>query len=265
MGWYTFIGPPPPPDQIVFDRDDHPVKGTPGERNWAATVTATPSPVPTRFKTATPRPPTPFAHMVINEFLPRAGTDWNQDRVIDVYDEFIEVKNLGPIDVDIRGWKLDNISSAGSSAFILPSKILKPDDRAIFYASLSRISLHDSGGTVRLTNTRGIVIDARSYGPVADPDETHCRIPDGFDWRFPCFPTPGNENKLTGSAPIPPPNTAGHPPACLLPDTVPDVFRNAECNGFGSDIFNAKFWDDQSGFEDFPVLDMFSKWRAIVK
>ena len=156
------------------------MKGTPGERNWAATVTATPSPVPTRFKTPTPRPPTPFAHMVINEFLPWAGTDWNQDRVIDVYDEFIEVKNLGPIDVDIRGWKLDNISSVGSSAFILPSKILKPDDRAIFYASLSRISLHDSGGTVRLTNTRGIVIDARSYGPVADPDETHCRIPDGF-------------------------------------------------------------------------------------
>ena len=39
----------------------------------------------------------------------------------------------------------------------------------------------------------------------------------------------------------------------------------AECNGFGSDIFNAKYWDDQSGFYDFPVLDMLNKWLAIVK
>jgi hypothetical protein len=51
----------------------------------------------------------------------------------------------------------------------------------------------------------------------------------------------------------------------LLPDTVPEAFRLAECNGFGSDIFNAKYWDDQSGFKDFPVLDVLNKWLASVK
>ena len=203
--------------------------------------------------------------MVLNEFLPRAGHDYNQDGAVDVFDEFIEVKNLGPISGNLNGWKIDVISSAGSSSYSLPSKVLQPNERAVYYGSVTHISLHDSGGTVRLTNARGIIIDARGYDPVNDPDQSTCRLPDGYYWRFPCFPTPGNENSQTGIAPIPPPNTGGHPAPCLLADTVPDAFRLAECNGFGSDIFNAKYWDDQSGFRDFPVLDMLNKWLAIVK
>ncbi len=46
---------------------------------------------------------------------------------------------------------------------------------------------------------------------------------------------------------------------------VPEVFRQAECNGFGSDIFNAKYWDDQAGFKEFPVLDVLNKWLATVQ
>jgi hypothetical protein len=42
--------------------------------------------------------------MVINEFLPRAGTDWNGDGAVNVYDEFIEIKNNGPMTAT---WKVE--------------------------------------------------------------------------------------------------------------------------------------------------------------
>lgn len=259
--WYTYAG---TPTNFVHDCAGNRVYGTPGYANWAATVTATPSPIPTRYKTATPRPPTPFAHMVINEFLPRAGYDWNQDGTVDVFDEFVELKNLGPIPAQLSGWKIDVISPGGTSSYAL-SGTLQTDQRAVFYSLKTHLSLYDSGGTVRLINNRGIVVDARTYGPVQAPDQSICRIPDGFYWRFPCFPTPGLENSLTGTLPVPPPVIASQPPPCTLSDIIPDPFKQAECYGFGADVFNPAYWDDQSGFLNIPVPDEINKNSATVK
>jgi hypothetical protein len=203
--------------------------------------------------------------MVINEFLPRAGTDWNQDGAVNVYDEFIEVKNLGPLDVDLKGWQLDDEAAAGSEPFVLPSVKLKPDQRAVFYGSQTGILLDDSGDSVRLINPRGIVFDVRTYGPVSEADQSHCRIPDGYYWRHPCFPTPGLENSLTGAAPLPPPQAASHPAPCLLPDTVPDAFRQGECASYGNEMWNRLYWDNLAGQKEFPVPDIYSKWPTIVQ
>jgi hypothetical protein len=203
--------------------------------------------------------------MVINEFLPRAGTDWNHDGAVDVNDEFIEIKNLGPIDLNISGWKLDDEANLGSAPYTLPSLLMKSGDRAVYYGSTTHILLDDSGDSVRLLNTYGIVIDARTYGPIADPDQSHCRLPDGYYWRFPCFPTPGLENSLTGEAIAPPPSVATGPPPCLLADTVPDPFRDAECNGYGDQIFSGAYWDNQAGLGEFVVPDAYSKWRTRVR
>jgi hypothetical protein len=260
--WFTFEG---DTTSTPRDCDGNRVRGTPKRSNWAFTVTRTPSPTAAPPRKPTPRPPTPFAHMVINEFLPRAGTDWNQDGAVDVYDEFIEVKNLGPLDVDLKNWKLDDEANLGSAPFTLPSVKLKPDERAVFYGAQTHILLDDSGDSVRLINPRAIVFDARSYGPVTDPDQSHCRIPDGYYWRRPCFPTPGNENSLTGSAPAPPPPAARHPAPCLLADTVPEPFRQAECAAYGDDIWSRTYWDDLAGTRQFPVPDRFSKWKTIVE
>ena len=262
--WFTYVG-PAPCGGTVQDSSNFVVKGSPGEPNWATTVNATPSPTATHYKTATPFPPTPFAHMVLNEFLPRAGYDWNQDGAVDVYDEFVELKNLGPINAALGGWKIDVISPEGPSSYILPSQTLQPGQRIVFYHLKTGLSLYDSGGTVRLISNRGVVVDARGYGPAANADQSICRLPDGYYWRFPCFPTPGNENSETGLLPVPPPVVASLPPPCLMSDIIPDPFRLAECYGFGAGVFNPAYWDDQSGFNAFLVPDNINKNSAEVK
>ncbi len=241
------------------------VYGTPKRLNWSWGKVQTPTPSLEPTKKPTRIPPTPFAHVVINEFLPRPGFDWNNDGVINTYDEFIEIENLGPISVNLSGWKLDNVSG-GSHFYTLPAKTLKFGERALYYGSVSGIPLYDSGGTVRLINSKGVVVDARGYGVVAVADQTHCRIPDGNGyWRFPCFPTPGTENVLTGSVPTPPPAVVSQPTACLLADTVPDVFRAAVCNAFGLDVMNGGYWNELAGQDTFPVPDIYNKSQTIIQ
>jgi hypothetical protein len=262
LAWFTFEG-----DTSSTPRDcngNH-VRGTPKGLNWAFTVTQTPSPTPPPTRKPTLRPPTPFAHVVINEFLPRPGSDWNQDGEVNVYDEFIELKNLGPIAIDLKNWKLDDAPNSGSNPFTLPSMKLNPGERAVLFGSRTHILLRDSGDVVRLLNAAGTVIDAHSYGPVDAPDQSTCRIPDGYYWHSSCFPTPGTENALTGSAPAPPPKESSGPPPCLLADTVPDPFRQAECAGYGDDIWSRTYWDDQAGHRLFLVPDIKSKWRTTVE
>ncbi len=249
----------------VRDCGEQPVFGTPKRQNWAFGKVLTPTPSPEPTKRPTHVPPTPFAHVVINEFLPRPGFDWNNDGQINVYDEFIEIENLGPINVNLSGWKLDNVAG-GSHFYSLPAKTLKSGERALYYGSVSHIPLLDSGGTVRLINNRGIVVDARGYGIATVPDVSHCRIPDGDGyWRDSCFPTPNTENALTGTEPALPPAAANKPPACLLPDTVPDPFREAVCNAYGGNILNGDLWDELAGQKIFPVPDKYNKSQTTIQ
>ncbi len=261
--WFSFDG---DPVALVTARDcgNYNVRGTPKDVNWAVGKIATPSPT-LSIKKPTLAPPTPFAHMVINEFLPRAGTDWNQDGKIDVYDEFIELKNLGPIDVDLKNWKLDDAENAGSTPYTLPSQKVAPGERVVYYHATTNIALPDSGDVVRLINPSGVVIDARSYGPVGEADVSHCRIPDGYYWQTACFPTPGLENKLTGTAPSAPPAVSQGPPPCLLADSVPAPFRDAECNGYGADMWDRTYWDKLAGQGQFTVPDIYGKAITIVQ
>jgi hypothetical protein len=266
--WITYVGSPTTSasNTTVRDAGGTLVLGTPGHKNWAYTVAITPSPTPTKIKQPTPRPPTPFAHVVINEFLPRPGFDWNGDGAVNTYDEFIEIENLGPINVSLYGWKLDN-ESGGAHFYTLPSKTLKPGDIALYYGSVSHIPMPDSGGTIRLINSRGVVVDARGYGVIEIPDQTICRLPDGIGyWTFPCFPTPGLKNAQTGTVPsLPPGNTSAQPTPCLVPDTLPDVFREPVCQPYGADIYNGGYWDNLAGMKKFAVPDNYNKTQTFVE
>ncbi|MBI5933933.1 MAG: lamin tail domain-containing protein [Chloroflexi bacterium] len=224
------------------DANGNNIKGTPKHANWAFTVTATPYATYTPTRTPTPRPQA-APIVVINEVLARAGTDWNLDGVVDVYDEFIEVMNAGTVDVNIGQYKLDDRANGGSAIFTLPSQTLKPGEKALFYASQSGIRLEDSGDTIRLIrSSNSSVVDEVTYPVVRSVDASICRYTDGYgSWIYGCFPTPGRANSLSGDAP------ASSAAVCYMPDSTPKDFVLAECEEFGYGIWNPAYWDSFPG------------------
>ncbi len=236
------------------DANGNAIKGTPGHPNWAFTVTATPRITPTITPTRTPtRRPAAAPILVINEFMARAGTDWNNDGKVDVYDEYIEVINYGTVSLNLSSYKLDDYEQDENgkviaNGFTLPSQTLKPGERAVFYGLQTGIRLDDSGDTVRLLRaSNGDVLDARTYPIVKALDVSICRYKDGFvSWVMGCFPTPGLPNALTGSLPT---STLNGQPlhVCVLADSVPMEFVLAECGESGLGIWNSNYWDSLPG------------------
>ena len=199
----------------------------------------------------------------ISEFLPRPGHDWNNDGIVDVFDEFIEIINAGSVDVDLSNYKLDDEEDLGSSPFTLPSMTLKPGERAVFYASETGILLSDAGDTVRLLEGSRKVVDAYTYNVVRYPDQSWCRIPDRLGyWNKPCFPTPGNPNALTGNTFPPKPELGYLAPVCLLPDSTPAMFVYAECEEFGDEIWSYLYWNGLDFAEQRKIYDP-DKWGIV--
>ncbi|MEW6404867.1 MAG: lamin tail domain-containing protein [Chloroflexota bacterium] len=236
------------------------INGTPRQQNWAAIVTITPTRTPT--KRPTPRPPTPSGRPVINEFLPRPGFDWNQDGRIDVFDEFIEIKNIGPVAINISGWTLDD---GGTNSFSLPSITLDPGDRVLFYGLETNILLSDGGDQVRLLSSGGVIMDSYTYGIVKEVDQSWCRLPEGRDWYDDCVPTPGLLNTREGEVPAMPPRNPLQPAICQLPDTLPSDFLFAECNGYGANMWSSMYWDEDGWQGEQLVPDNESKWQSFIQ
>jgi hypothetical protein len=242
------------------------INGTPKKPNWGATVALTPSPTATQiFRVPTARPQ-PKPRPVINEFLPRAGFDWNNDGRVDVFDEFIEVANLGQADWNTRGWRLDDDADAGSGAFSLPQLTLKPGERAVFYGSQSNVHLSDGGETIRLLDPSGKVYDAQTYPVVKQADLSWCRLPDlRGSWYTDCFPTPNFPNSREGNLPSPPPTTGLEEVRCTLADTLPQEFILAECRGYGDNMWSSRYWDLMGWIGDRLVKQNGSKWESFVE
>ncbi|MBN8658521.1 MAG: lamin tail domain-containing protein, partial [Anaerolineae bacterium] len=191
------------------------------------------------------------------------GFDWNQDGVVDVYDEFIEIKNLTAIDVSLSGWKLNTVDG---STYTLPDVTLKPGERIVYYGSQTRILLSDGGETLRLVNPSGKIYDAFTYELARAEDKSFCRLPDGTpgnSWFEDCIPTPYLSNTREGKAPIAPDN--GSSPVCNLPDTIPLDFFIPECNGYGADIWNPFYWDFTNWLDKLFVQQTDEKWRTFIE
>jgi hypothetical protein len=197
--------------------------------------TRTPTITQTRTRTLT-RVPTPFpAYAVLNEFLPHPQNDWNADGVANVGDEYIEVINLGSVDLNMKGWRLDTGLNSPTT-YTLPDTLLKPRGIAVFFGSQTGISLSDGGGTVRLLRTDGRIFDAFTYPAVEVPERTWCRLPDGGDrWGFNCRPTPSRPNISITATPVPGTQTVENP-SCPQINTAPQPLVFAECGGFGARI-----------------------------
>ena len=260
--WVTFFG--TSSYQNGKDAKGNAINGTPKARNWTTIITPTSTAVsPTRVRTATPKP---VGRPIINEYLPRPGFDWNQDGAIDVFDEFIEITNVGPVDISISGWKLDDEAGIGSSPFTLPDVTLKPGQHLLFYGSETNILLSDGGDTVRLLNSNGQVWDAHTYSIVKETDKSVCRLPDGYgSWFEDCLPTPNMVNSREGEVPAMPPGNGLQPAICNLPDTLPADFLVAECHGYGANMWRSMYWDEKGWQGDNFVPENTSKWPSFVE
>jgi hypothetical protein len=263
INWYTFAGTP-----TTHDRNGNLVKGTPGYANWAISVTATPSPTPIVFRTATPfggsgSSASPPALIAINEFVPRPGHDWNNDGIVNTGDEYIELLNHGNISVNLSGYRLDDEANIGSNPYTISSFTLDPGERIVFYGSQTGLLLSDGGDGVRLLKPNGQLMDAYNYTIVGFPDQSFCRLPDNGgadDWNENCFPTPGLKNSLSGSIVNPPTQGEGGQPLCPIADTLPQDFVIAECIPFGHDIWSRYHWDEFGWYGGMDLPNIYNLW-----
>jgi hypothetical protein len=197
---------------------------------------------------------------VINEFLPHPHSDWNDDGVATVADEFIEIINLSTSPVTLNNWKLDN--GANTSAYGLPNVTLLSQQIQVFFHSETGLPLSDGGGTVRLLRSDGRTADIYNYSPVEAMEQTWCRLSDrnSGNLALACRPSPGKPNipfdplfSTPGSDPVT--NAITN---CGLADTIPLAVTSAECGGFGVGIWNAapenQFWLPEHG-----------KWNVFVE
>ncbi|MEP0804566.1 MAG: lamin tail domain-containing protein, partial [Chloroflexota bacterium] len=208
-------------------------------------------------------PPPPL--IAINEFVPRPGSDWNNDGVINQGDEYIELLNHGVVDVNLSGYRLDDEANIGSPPYTLPAVTLKPGERIVFYGSQTGLLLSDGGDGVRLLKPNGQLADAYNYSVVNFPDQAFCRLPDNGgadDWNENCFPTPGLRNSLSGSALRPPTLIEIDQPLCPIADTLPEGFVLAECSPFGVNIWNRFYWDKFGWFGERSLPNVKAKWEV---
>lgn len=239
------------------------ILGTPKNKN-----SSLPTPTPTVARTATPRPTSTLPPIdprpIINEILPRPGFDWNNDGRVDVFDEFIEIKNLTAIDISLKGWKLDTINNKAS--FTLPDITLKPGERIVFFSKETNLLLSDGGETVRLLNPSGKIYDAYTYSFAKTEDLSICRLPDGNvynGWFEDCIPSPKLSNTREGKVPSSVDNAES--PVCDLPDTIPADFFFAECHSYGAGIWNPYYWDQFGWFGQQVVPPNTGKWKSFVE
>jgi hypothetical protein len=166
-----------------IDAAGNSIRGTPGQINSIFFPTPQPTWIPGK--------------LVINEVLIRPHYDWEGRGGIDTGDEFIEILNLGPLPVHLRGWLLDDIEGAGSKPHTLPAKTLAPGEYAVFFRSRTHIALNDNGDTARLLAPDGRLIDQITYLRVRAYNLSYGRLPDGSGHlSYGLWPTPGKPNLL---------------------------------------------------------------------
>jgi hypothetical protein len=145
----------------------------------------------------TPKPTWIPGEVVINEVLIRPHFDWQGTGGVTPDDEFIELYNRGPGDVNLRGWTLDDLPGEGSAPFTLPGRTIRSGDYVVFFRSKTHIALNDTGDSVRLLDPSGGLVDSITYLKVRAANLSYGRLPDGSDrLSYGLWPTPLRPNLL---------------------------------------------------------------------
>ncbi len=190
---------------------------SPGASNQPAASTATPTSTPTS-------PPYPTG-VSLNEFMPDPDSDWNDSGVADENDEYIELYNANTFDVDISGWKLDDVANGGTQPYTLPAgTTLRAQRFLVLFRSETGIALNNSGGdSVRLLTPDGVEVESHPYTQTR-PDEAYSKsIDGGSEWVQNYPPSPGASNQ--------PPAWTATPTSTPTPSATPTVTPTATPGG----------------------------------
>lgn len=196
--WETFTG----YFGVGHDADGNPIQGTPRSHNSILQPTPAPTWIPGTIR--------------INEVLIKPHYDWEGKGGVDTGDEFIELINIGPKAVFLKGWYLDDLPDSGSKPFKIPGITLKPGSMMAFFHTRTHITLNDSGDTIRVLSPNGTVVDEVTYLKTSAYNLSYGRLPDGSGTlKYGLWPTP-NEPNILYEEPFIPANT-GLPIKCPNP------------------------------------------------
>ena len=193
--WHTCFG--ASCHTIVFWDVESTDYGTPGESNSEPGATVLPEPTisesPRPSVTASPELEEDELEysdaIVINEFLPNpVGAD--------AEGEFIELKNIGTDEVDLKGWQLDD-GEGGSSAYIIPDgTLIQGGEILVFLRSVTGLALNNGGDEVRLFSPDEQVRDEHRYSESVSEGIVRARG-EGEMWQWSTTSTPGEINVIS--------------------------------------------------------------------
>jgi len=127
--------------------------------------------------------------IVINEFLPDPeGSDSEG--------EFIELKNVGILNVNLLGWMIDDVDG-GSSVYTISDDIeIAAGGIVLFNRAETKLALNNGGDTVRLLNPVGEIVSSYIY---STSNEGISYNREGSAYSESTTVTPGKENIITVS------------------------------------------------------------------
>lgn len=114
--------------------------------------------------------------IVINEYLPNPEGSSETS-------EWIEIFNTTDSEIDLSGWKLDDIESGGSGVYTLPSgSIISGKGYFILERSVSGIILNNDSDKIRLLNSADQIIDEYNYLETEENIFYGRKIDGGSEW-----------------------------------------------------------------------------------
>ena len=187
---------------VGHDASGNSIQGTPRSHNSILKPTPAPTWIPGTIR--------------INEVLIKPHYDWEGKGGVDTGDEYIELINIGPKTVFLKGWYLDDLPDSGSRPFKIPGFTLKPGSMMAFFNTRTHITLNDGGDTIRVLSPNGTVVDEVTYLRTSAYNLSYGRLPDGSGTlKYGLWPTP-NEPNILYEGPFIPANT-GLPIKCPNP------------------------------------------------
>lgn len=111
----------------------------------------------------------------------------------DTDSEFIELKNLGGAMADLAGW---SVVDGKDKKYVIPDLVIQPGKEHAFPYSETKITLTNSGNTLKLYDRSDVLVDSVTYND-GIPEGSSCAINSGGVWLLTETSTPSLTNRFT--------------------------------------------------------------------